>query len=212
MIRRAARNLALHEDLWDQPLRCSPLEQIQLQKLVEEAMERRYYSVLATEHPVDKAVIFTDASARAWGVVRLEETTLHVASGALAEMPIHEGEATAVSEGLAECKQHRAVANIVDNTIVFNALQKGHSANRHINKLCAEVATRPAPVIVAWVPSAENWARGPSRNQQLRLPEVGFLWSSLTWRGPQSTGLPKETDGDAAHFHDKIEKDNKPAI
>jgi hypothetical protein len=55
---------------------------------------------------VEPTIIFTDASSRSWGVIRLERADMHVTSGPLGEMPIHEGEAIAVAEGLVDCKKN----------------------------------------------------------------------------------------------------------
>jgi hypothetical protein len=90
-------------------------------------------------------------------------------------MPIHEGEALAVSEGLADCEQGRAVAIIVDNSIVAQAVQRGHSTNKVVNDLCDQIAHWHHPISIAWVPSEENWADGPSRGREVRLDEIQAL-------------------------------------
>ncbi|CUF22587.1 unnamed protein product [Bodo saltans] len=177
MIRRASRNLAMDEtgELWNKPLHCSPAEKHQLKQLVQEACEMKTYKIVTTTMSKDPTVLFTDASAKAWGVVRLEQSTMKITSGKLPEMPIHEGEAQAVVEGLEDCRHSQAVAIIVDNTIVAQAIVKGHSTNKVVNHLCEIIATWPVRISIAWVPSEENWADGPSRSKQVRLAEIESL-------------------------------------
>ncbi|CUE74388.1 unnamed protein product, partial [Bodo saltans] len=139
MIRRAARNLALDEELWETPLKCSPAEKAQLGELVAEACAMETYKIVSPTSDKEPTVIFTDASAKAWGAVRIEQETLHVTSSTLPEMPIHEGEATAVLEGLRDCHHSHAIAIIVDNSIVAQALVKGHSTNQVVNDLCGVI-------------------------------------------------------------------------
>jgi hypothetical protein len=176
MIRRASRQLALDEETtWEKPIHVSPAEKRQLKELVTEACEMKTYKLSAIQTPTAPTVIFTDASAHSWGVVRLEKSTMHVSSGPLSPMPIHEGEALAVTEGLATCERGKAVAIIVDNTIVAQAVQRGHSTNKVVNELCDLIAHWDHPISIAWVPSEENWADGPSRGREVRLDEIQAL-------------------------------------
>ncbi|CUI11119.1 unnamed protein product [Bodo saltans] len=200
MIRRASRNLALDEtgDLWDKPIHCSPKEKAELSALVNEACQMKKYKIVDPRAPKEPTVIFTDASAKSWGVVRIENSTLHVSSGALREMPIHEGEAQAVLEGLEECHDSNAIAIIVDNSIVAQAITKGHSSNKAVNTLCGVIAKWPVRIAVAWIPSEENWADGPSRSKPVRLAEISSLqfqpakqWLSVCIAASPPTSFPE---------------------
>ena len=68
-----------------------------------------------------------------------------------------------VLEGLRDFHHSHAIAIIVDNSIVAQALVKGHSTNQVVDYLCGIIANWPVRITVAWVPSEENWADAPSR-------------------------------------------------
>ncbi len=176
LIRRTSQALAYDESdqLWEAQVHCSPVERRQLQEIVHEACEMKKYRIMELDRN-NATVLFTDASAKAWGAVRLENHTMHVSSGPLPQMDIHEGEAIAVMEGLRDCEPLRPVTILVDNTIVAHAIERGHSSNRAVNELCARIACWHAPIQVGWIPSEENWADGPSRTQHIRLPEVSKM-------------------------------------
>jgi hypothetical protein len=101
MVRRAARELAFGPpQLWHSTVAISPVERGQMRELLDEACKREAYTVSHKQENEDAVIIFTDATERSWGSVRILDHALHVTSGVLLDMDICEAEAIAAVEGL----------------------------------------------------------------------------------------------------------------
>ncbi|CUE72714.1 unnamed protein product [Bodo saltans] len=171
LIRRASKAISADDSVWETKINCSPVERKQLQEIAAEAAEMNSYQIIQLDY-TRSSIIFTDASEGTWGAVRLSNQKMHISSGPLPAGAIHEGEAIAALNGLRECPRDKPITILVDNTIVAYAIERGHSQNATVNRLCSAIARWSQPVQVAWLPTSQNWADGPSRHKDPRLSVV----------------------------------------
>jgi hypothetical protein len=182
-IRKTARDLATEKSDWNDAVKIHHCELRQLQVLAQETLRHEEFDVTKTDDNEPNArddILFTDASNQGLGYVHITNREITVGTRQWSEeAPIHELEAEALLMGLERVNQKKRIIILIDNQVLFHGLVKGRSNAVKVNRAAGEVARRTGATWVGWIPSAMNWADGPSRLKPWVLGETGAAESDL---------------------------------